>query len=194
MSQITYEASVYSRKISYKNLKGEVKEVELTFALDPIQLMRLVASVPTPKKSKSNNPALRAKQEEEITEEQQLKFLVDIAAKAAGEISEDGESFDPIPDFQNLLVGKAFITKLASSDGDRKEFAEKVIIDPFKAFVEFAAADEGNTPAEIADFRKMAEQIERVFTVANDKDEDVEARRLRLAAELASLDKPSDEA
>lgn len=194
MSQITYEASVYSRKISYKNLKGEVKEVELTFALDPIQLMRLVASVPTPKKSKSNNPALRAKQEEEITEEQQLKFLVDIAAKAAGEISEDGESFDPIPDFQNLLVGKAFITKLASSDGDRKEFAEKVIIDPFKAFVEFAAADEGNTPAEIADFRKMAEQIERVFTVANDKDEDVEARRLRLAAELASLDKSSDEA
>lgn len=187
MSQPTYEAAIYSRVVSYTNFKGETKEVELFFALDPIQLMRLVASVPETKKSRSANPARRAEEETSISDERQLKFLVDLASKAAGWPSDDGESFEPFQDFAESLAGKAFITKLASSDGDRKEFSEKVIIDPFKAFVSYAAADEGNTPAEIKQFNEMLGAMERIFAVSTDKNETIEDRRARLAAELATL-------
>lgn len=192
MSNVTYEASVYTRTISYKNFNGDVKEVELNFALDPIQLLRVFAALPTAKKSKSNNPARRAEEDGNLTDEQTLKFLVDLAAKAAGEISADGESFDPIPDFSDLLVGKAFITKLASSDKDREEFAQKVIIDPFEAFVNFAAADEDNTPAEIQQFREMLEKMKRIFAVGQSKhkDESLEDRRARLLRELDGLETP----
>ena len=37
MSQITYEASVYTRTVKYKNFKGEVNDTTLYFALDPIE-------------------------------------------------------------------------------------------------------------------------------------------------------------
>ncbi len=190
MTTVTYEAALYSREISYTNFKGETKTVELFFALDPIQLMRVIASVPSPKKSKSGNPAERASKESVLDEEQQLKFLVDLASKAAGWPSDDGESFEPFSDFADTIAGKAFITKLASSDGDREEFARKVIIDPFEAFVNFAAADEDNTEAEIADFRKMLESMKRIFTSANVKrdGETLEQRKARLLAEIDSLD------
>lgn len=192
MSNITYEAAVYSRTVTYTNFKGVTKTVELTFALDPIQLMRVMAAVPTPKKSKSGNPALRVQEEAELSHEQQLKFLVDIASKAAGEMSEDGEQFHPIPDFAELLAGKAFITKLASSDGDREEFAEKVIINPFEAFVKYAHADEGNTAAELKQFDEMLASMKRIFAIGADKSEDPAARAARLRAELQSLETPSE--
>lgn len=193
MSDVTYNASVYKRTVKYTNFKGETKSVDLEFALSPIELMRVIAQVPNAKKSKSKNPALRG-QDEGISDEQQLKFLVDIASKAAGESSADGESWDPIPDFNNLLAGQAFITKLASSDGDRMEFAQKVLIDPFKAFVDFAAADEGNSEKEIQDFRQMLSQMERIFSVSPKRDgESLDERRARLEAEIAALSDGTDE-
>lgn len=189
MSTVTYEASIYTRTISYKNLKGETKEVELHFALDPIQLLRVIASVPAPKKSKSGNPAQRASDESSLTEEQSFKFLVDISAKAAGWPSDDGESFEPFEDFATTLAGKAFITKLAASDADREEFAKKVILDPFAAFINFAAADESNNAAEVKKLRDMLSSMERIFaTSAETKNETPEEKRARLLAEIDSLE------
>lgn len=188
MTQITYEASVYSRIISYKNLKGQTKEVELTFALDPISLLRVMASLPSPKKSRSNNPAQRAREESELSNEQQLKFLVDIASKAAGFISDDGESFEPFEDFRDSIAGKAFITKLASSDGDREEFAQKVMIDPFEAFVNYARADEGNTKEEIKQFEDMLASMKRIFAINKNTDMSPEDRAAKLRAELAIIE------
>jgi uncharacterized pyridoxamine 5'-phosphate oxidase family protein len=187
---IVYEAAVYSRTISYKNFKGEENSLELHFALDPIQMLEVIASVPV-KKVKSGNPA-RRDEDSQISEEGQLKFMRDIANKAAGFPSNDGESWEPFEDFSNTLAGKAFITKLASSDEDRKEFAEKVILDPFRAFVKFAAADDGNNKAEVAQFQKMLAQFERIFTVATNTGESLEDRKARLAAEMAALDAASD--
>lgn len=184
MSNVTYEAAVYSREVTYTNFKGVTKTVELCFALDPIALMRVMVTIPT-KKSRSKNPAL-AGVDEGLNEEQTLKFLVDIASKAAGEMSEDGEQFYPIPDFAELLAGKAFITKLASSDSDREEFTKKVIINPFEAFVNYAAADGGNSESEIKQFRDMLDSMKRIFAV--DKNENHEDRAARLRAELASLE------
>lgn len=188
MTQITYEASVYSRTVSYTNLKGKTQEVELTFALDPIQLLRLMASLPEPKKSRSNNPARRAEEETTISDERQFKFLVDLADKAAGFISDDGESFEPFEGFRDSIAGKAFITKLAASDADRAEFSQKVLVDPFEAFVNYAKAEEGNTKEEIAEFVRMLEQVKRIFGIANDKSLPAEDRRAQLARELAELD------
>lgn len=191
MSNVTYEAAVYSREVTYTNFKGVTKTVDLQFALDPIQLMRVFAAMPNPKKSKSGSPSRRAEEETTLSDEQSLKFLVDIASKAAGEMSEDGEQFYPIPDFADLLAGKAFITKLASSDGDREEFAQKVILDPFKAFVNYAAADEGNSEAEIKQFRDMLASMERIFVGANTKKdgESLEDRKARLLREIDSINK-----
>jgi hypothetical protein len=186
MSNVTYEASVYSRTVSYTNFKGETKDVELHFALDPIQLMRVFASMPNLKKTKSANPAKKA-EDGTLSDEQSLKFLVDLASKAAGFPSDDGESFEPFDEFEESIAGKAFITKLASSDGDREEFAKKVIIEPFKAFVDFAAADEGNSQAEIKQFRDMLASMERIFAVSEKRDESLEDRRARLLAELNSI-------
>lgn len=183
---IVYEAAVYSRTIRYRNFKQQEQTVELHFALDPLQMLEVVTSVPV-KKVKSGNPA-RRDEEASISEEHQLKFMRDIAHKAAGFPSDDGESWEPFEDFANTLAGKAFITKLASSDVDRKEFAEKVILDPFRAFVKFASADEDNNQAEVAQFQKMLAQFENIFKVVTDKNESIENRRARLAAEMAALD------
>ena len=182
---IVYEAAVYSRTISYKNFKSEENSLELHFALDPIQMLEVIASIPV-KKVKSGNPT-RRDEDSQISEGDQLKFMRDIANKVAGFPSNDGESWEPFEDFANTLAGKAFIIKLASSDVDRKEFAEKVILDPFRAFVKFASADEGNNKAEVAQFQKMLAQFERIFTVAINKDESIEERRARLEAEMAQL-------
>lgn len=188
MSDLTYEASVYARTITYTNLKGKTNTVELTFSLDPIQLLRVMATIPSPKRSKSNNPARRAEEESGLTPEQQFKFLVDIASKAAGFISDDGESFEPFEDFKDSIVGKAFITKLASSDGDRAEFAQKVMINPFEAFVNFAKADESNSQTEIKQFEEMLESVKRIFDTAEDKSLSIEEKRAKLEADLAALE------
>lgn len=187
MSNVVYEAAVYTRTVSYTNFKGETKEVELFFALDPIQLMRVMATVPNPKKSRSKSPVQAAADEEGLTHEQQLKFLVDLASKAAGFPSDDGESFEPFPDFAESIAGKAFITKLASSDGDREEFARMVILDPFTAFVNYAEADENNSRDEIKQFREMLASMERIFASKATAGETYEDRRARLEAELAQL-------
>lgn len=186
MTDLIYEAAVYSRNVKYRNFQGEEKSVSLYFALDPLQLMSLIVSFDI-KTSKSGNPALRGKPME-VTDEQQLKFIRDLACHAAGSPSEDGETWTPFPDFTDSIAGKAFLTKLASSDGDRREFAEKVILAPFRAFVEFGRADVSNTPKDVQQFEVMLTQMENIFKMPEEKDETIDDRRNRLAAELALLE------
>lgn len=185
MSQITYEASVYSRTVKYRNFKGEVRETELFFALDPLQLMQAIASFAPKANTKSGNPAKRASAE--ISDEDQIKFVRDLAQMAAGFPSDDGESFESFPEFTDSIAGKAFLTQLVSSDADRQEFSEKVILDPFRAFVSYAEADPSNTKKETQQLKTMLAQLENVFIDKN-PDESLEDRRARLAAELAALD------
>jgi hypothetical protein len=188
-STIVYEASVYTREVSYKNFKGETNTVRLYFALDPLELMAMIAGF-NPKKSKSNNPAQRGK--DVVDEGEQVKFVRDIAIKAAGTPSDDGETWEPFENFENTLAGKTFITKLASSDGDREEFAQKVLLDPFRAFVKFAEADPTNTPKDIMQFQQMVVQLERIFAGGKQENETLEQKRERLAREMAELENSVD--
>lgn len=186
MSDLIYEASVYSRTVNYRNFNGEEKSVTLYFALDPLKLMALIAGFGT-KVSKSGNPALRGKPQA-VTDEDQLRFVRDLACKAAGTPSEDGESWTPFEDFSDSIAGKAFLTKLTSSDGDRREFAEKVVLDPFRAFMNFAKVDPSNTPADVQQFEVMLSQMENVFKMPDPNEESPDQKRARLAAEMAALD------
>jgi hypothetical protein len=186
MSQLVYEASVYSRTLSYKNFKGEENTVALYFALDPLQLMQMIAGF-EPKKVKSGNPA-RNNQPMELSAEEQLKFVRKIAVEAAGTPSDDGENWEPFKDFEDSLAGKAFLTKLASSDGDRKEFAEKVILAPFRAFVSYAQADPTNSQTDVKQFGEMLVQMENIFKAPEPKQESLEERRARLMAEMQALE------
>lgn len=184
MSQLTYEASVYKRTVKYKNFKGETNETTLYFALDPIQLMQAIAGF-APKQSKSKNPAKQG--QPEISDEDQIKFVRSLAEKAAGFPSEDGETWEPFTDFTDTIAGKAFLTQLVSSDADRKEFSEKVILDPFRAFVGYAKQDPSNDAKDTQQLETMLGQLENVFTGKNEN-ESLEDRRARLAAEMAALD------
>jgi hypothetical protein len=186
MSELVYEASIYARTINYRNFKGKEKSVRVQFALDPLQLMTFIAGF-EPKKVKSGNPA-RNGQPMEMSAEQQLTFVRDIAVKAAGNPSEDGESWIPFENFENDLAGKAFLTKLASSDGDRKEFAEVVILAPFRAFVHFAEADSSNSPTDVKQFTEMLTQMERIFVAPEPDEETLDERRARLMAEMRALE------
>lgn len=184
MSQPTYEAAVYTRDVHYRNLKGEEKTATLHFALDPIALMRVMAGF-TPKKSRSGNPALR--NAAEVSEEQQLQLILDLAEKAAGFPSDDGETWTPYYDFHENIAGKAFMTQLTASDKDRKDFSEKVVLAPFRAFTEFAVSDSSNSPADIQQFKTMLAQMENLFKVEDKPAETAADKRARLAAELESL-------
>lgn len=186
MTNPVYEAAVYSREVSYRNLKGEESTIEVSFALDPIQLLELIAKTPGTKQSKSGDPRKRG--QIELEDGRSFAFLRDIAAVAAGYPSADGERWLPIEDFTETIAGQAFITKLATSDDDRKEFAEKVMLAPFRAFVGYAKADPGNSPAEIAKFEQMLAQFERIFATST-ADETLEARRARVAAEMEELNR-----
>jgi len=187
MSQPVYEASVYTREVTYRNFAGEEQTVSVDFALDPIELLDLIAqSSSVTKVSKSKDPRKRGS--EEIDDNKTFQFIREIAERAAGYPSADGERWLPIQNFCDTIAGKAFITKLASSDDDRKEFAEKVMLAPFRAFVEYAKADPSNNKAEIDKFETMLKQFERIFAVST-ADETLEARRARLAAEQAELEK-----
>ena len=185
MTQPTYEAELYSRTVKYRNHNGETKEETLFFMLDPIQLMRVIAGTQT-QKSKSKNPAKQG-QAEDISEDEQLRIMQDLAAKAAGNPSEDGEHFYPIEDFKEWVAGKAFMTQLAASDGDREEFAEKVVLNPFRSFVEFAKADPSNDAKETQQFDVMLKQMENIFKPGEAANETIDDRRARLAAELQAL-------
>lgn len=185
MSNITYESSVYKRTVSYTNFKGEKNETTLYFALDPLQLLQVMASLEDKSTKRSGNPAKRASNG--ISDEAQLKMVRDLAIRSAGFPSEDGETWEPFENFENTIAGKAFMTKLTSSDGDRREFSEKVILDPFRAFVKYAEADETNTAAEVQQFTTMLAQMENIFKMPSPQDETLEERRARLAAELESL-------
>jgi hypothetical protein len=193
MSDLIYEASVYSRTVKYTNFKGETQETKLYFALDPLQLMQVIASFQPKKNTRSGNPA-RQNEVLAITDEEQVKFVRDLCERSAGFPSEDGESWEPFDNFSDTIAGKAFLTKLVSSDGDRKEFTEKVILAPFRAFVEFAVADPTNNAKETQQFKAMLGQLENIFSEKEDPNESLEERRARLAAELASLEGPADEA
>lgn len=160
MSQV-YEASVYSREVSFKNFKGETKTQSVHFALDPLELMRIIASVNL-KPVKSGNPS-RKGEVEPMTDEQQIKFIRDLAEQAAGWPSEDGDSWVRDMDFPESLAGRTFITKLAASDGDRQEFSQKVLIAPFEAFVNFASADPTNTPKDVQELQQMLVKLKSIF-------------------------------
>jgi hypothetical protein len=190
MTTRVYEASVFTRTVNYRNFKGEERSVELHFALDPLKLLKVIAGF-KPKTVKSGNPARR--DSVEVSDEDQIQFVRNVCIQAAGEPSNDGEAWEPFPDFEDTIAGQAFLTKLASSDGDRKEFAEKVIIAPFRAYVEFASEDPTNTPKDVAQFKTMLAQVENIFAGGPEKsDESYEDRRARLEAELAQL-RPADE-
>lgn len=186
MSELMYEAAVYSRTVKYRNYKGEEKSAELFFALDPITLMQVIATFEVKPNKKSGNPATRAA-EPTITDEAQIKFIRDLASKAAGFPSEDGETWEPFANFADSIAGKAFLTRLTSSDGDRKEFSEKVILDPFRSFANFAKNDPSNSQAEVAQFDTMLAQMENIFKAPDPKTETLEERKERLARELESL-------
>jgi hypothetical protein len=186
MSEHVYEASVFSKEVTYRNFRGEEKTVELFFALDPLHLMSVIAGIVPNKPVKSGNPARNGKAPE-ASDGDQIKFIREIATKAAGWPSDDGESFEPFEGFSQSIVGQAFLTKLTSSDGDRQEFAEKVILDPFRAFVSYAKADTSNSPTEIQQFEVLQRQMENVFK-GSPAGETVEQRRARLEAEMAALD------
>lgn len=183
---VSYEASIYSRDITYRNLNGETKTVPLTFLLDPLQLMSIIASVPM-QKSKSKDPRKKG-QDEGISEEAQIQLIRDLARRAAGFKSDDGETWEPFEDFDDQLAGKAFLTKLTASDADRKEFSERVILDPFRAFIDFARADESNNRSDIAELENYLAELEKLFTGAPDKPaETLAEKRARLAAEIAAI-------
>jgi hypothetical protein len=186
MSTMIYEASVYSREVSYRDYKGQDHTMTLYFALDPLQLLQAFATVET-KKIKSGNPALNGKVEA-LSEDVQLKLVRDLAIMSAGAPSDDGQYWESFPNFDESIVGKAFLTQLTASDGDRREFAEKVMLDPLRAFVAFAEADESNSPADVQMFRTQLNQVENIFKSSGKKDETLDERKARLAAELASLD------
>lgn len=185
MSNLIYEASVYNRTVTYKNFKGETVTVDLYFALDPLQLMSVMASIET-KKVKSGNPALNGR-DAEISDEAQIKMVRDLAVRSAGTPSDDGETWIPFEDFDQTIAGKAFLTKLASSDADRREFSEKVILAPFRAFVDFAVADESNSSKDKQQFKTMLTQMENIFKEPEATAETLEERRARLAKELETL-------
>jgi hypothetical protein len=187
--QITYEASVYSKVVKYANFKGKTTETELFFALDPIQLMQLIASF-APKASRSKNPAKQG--QPEISDEEQIKFIRALAVKAAGFPSDDGESWEPFENFEDTIAGKAFLTQLVSSDDGRKDFTQKVLLDPFKAFVGFAEADPSNSVKDTQQLKTMLAQLENVFA-GKPENESLEDRRARLEAEMAALEQTSDE-
>lgn len=183
MTQITYQATVFTKTVTYTNFKGETKTIELSFALDPMQLMGVIASVET-KKGRSKNPAATGG----FSDEQQLKFVRDLAAKSAGFASDDGESWEPFEDFEDSLAGKAFMTWLVSSDEGRRTFSETVVLKPFADYVSFVEADPSNTPAEVQQLKTMLSQLSNIFKTPAPKGESAEDRRARLEQELASLE------
>lgn len=186
MSQITYEASVYSCTVKYTNFKQKTNETILYFSLDPLQLMEAIAGFAPKTARKSGNPAIR-NAEPQISDQDQVKFVRDLASRAAGFPSEDGETWEAFENFADTIAGKAFLTKLASSDAERRSFAEKVFIKPFADYVGFAQADPSNSPAEIQQFKTMLSQLENLFVAAKPGDETIEQRRARLQAEMAAL-------
>lgn len=183
---IVYEAAVYSREISYKNFNGELKTSTLHFQLPPLKLMAVLSGY-TPKKIKSGNPALNGK-DADFTDEQQITIVRELAIKSVGTPREDGEGWIPFEDFDTSVVGEAFMTKLVSSDADRKEFSEKVVLAPFKAFVGYASDDPTNSKTEIAGLQDMLTKLENVFKGPAIGSESPEARRERLQQELKALE------
>lgn len=191
MSSISYEASVHTRTVRYKNFKGKEQEFELYFALDPMSLLQLIAATNIKAEKKSGNPA-KLNTASGFTEEKQINLVKDLAVRAAGFPSDDGESFEPFEGFSDSLAGKTFLTHLVTSDVERDIFADKVILDPFRAFVSFALAEDSNSEADKAHFRDMLKQVESIFA-PKDKNESLEDRKARLARELAALENSGNE-
>lgn len=189
MAPIVYEAAVYSQEVSYKNFKGEDRTTTLMFALDPYALMAIFATIPN-RKIKSGNPALNGK-DADFTDEQQIKLVRDLASKAAGVPSEDGEAWLPFEDFENNIAGKVFMTKLATSDQIRRDFSEKVLLEPFRAFVSYSEQDASNSPKEITELKDMLSKLEKMLKTPDPTNETVEDRKARLQAQLKELDAPS---
>lgn len=191
MSDLIYQASVYERTVKYNNFKGKTQEAKLYFALDPLQLLSVIASIESGPKSKSKNPAKQG-QVEALTNEQQIKFIRELCIKAAGFPSDDGESWEPFEDFGNSIAGKAFLTKLTSSDADRQEFTEKVVLDPFRAFVDYASNDPSNSKNEVDQLQNMVSQLENIFKEPAKTDETLQERRERLQRELEAMEGNED--
>lgn len=181
-----YEASVYSFNIDYRNFNGQVKTATLNFSMHPLQLMEVFSSY-KPRTIKSGNPSINGKSAE-MTDEDQIKMVQRLAGQAAGTPTEDGEAWIPFEDFTDSIAGKAFLTRLVSSDQTRREFSEKVLLDPFRAFMRFARQDPTNSPKEIAELENTLKKMEDVFKTPEPYKETDEERRARLHAELAKLE------
>jgi hypothetical protein len=185
MSETVYEAALHTQEITYKNFKGETKTAELSFALDPLNLLQVMSGY-TPKKVKSGNPALNGK-DAEISDDEQIKMIRRLAVMAAGTPSDDGDSWYPFEGFETSIAGKAFLTKLVTSDEDRRQFSEVAILAPFRAFCAYFDADSGNSAQEKKEMKDMLTKMERVFRVPDPGSESAEERRERLERELAAI-------
>jgi len=185
MNDQIYTASVYVKTVKYTNFKNKTQETELFFALDPLQLLQVISSFEI-KKKKSGDPRKQG-QIEELSAEDQVKFIRNVTKAAAGFPSDDGESWEPFEDFENTIAGKAFLTQMTASDGDRKDFTEKVVLDPFRAFVGYAQSDPSNSKTEIDNLVRMLGQLEKVFAEPAPENESLEDRRARLRRELSEI-------
>ncbi len=67
------------------------------------------------------------------------------------------------------------------------------MLNPLRAFVEYAEADSSNTPAEVQEFRLMLSRMENLFKVPAVVPESLEARRARLQAEMDALPGSADD-
>lgn len=181
-----YMARPYRHEVPYENLNGVQKTATLHFLIHPVELLGIFADY-TPKKIKSGNPALNGKPAE-MSDADQIKIIQQLAAQAAGTPSEDGENFDRFNDFETSVVGQAFMTMMVTSTKARRDFSEMAILNPFRAFVQFARQDDSNSPKEVADLERTLKQMEDIFKSPDVKDESAEEKRARLMAELGRLD------
>ncbi len=186
MAQIVYNAVYHTEEVSYTNLNGESRIAELKFLMHPMTLLSVFADIPD-RKIKSGNPSLNGKSAD-ISESQQIKLVQDLAGRAAGIPSSDGESWIPFENFEKHVSGHAFLTKLATSEKVRKDFSDKVILAPFRAFVGYAEADPSNSPKEVKDLKDTLTKMENTFKVADPSNETPEELKAKLQAQLAALD------
>lgn len=182
MTQPVYETTVYSTQVEYTNLNGVRRNEKLSFAMDPLTLLSVIAAIPM-RESKSGDPR---KSSPTMSDEAQLRLIRDLAETSWGHPSNDGEMWVNYEDLSETLAGKAFLTRLTTSESIRREFTDNVLVAPMRAFVSFAKSDPTNSPKDIQEFELMLARIEKVFTEA-DNEETLEERRSRLQAELQGL-------
>lgn len=187
MSANVYEAKVHTAHVEYINFKGERQSADVMFALDPVTMLGVISRIKFDK-SRSANPQKR--NEQTMSDSASIELVQDLVSTSAGWPSEDGESWEKYENFNETLAGQAFLTKLTSSDAERKEFVRNVMLTPMRAFIGFARLDKTNSPAEIQELEATYANLEKVFneSLEENRTETLEERRERLQRELAETE------